>query len=85
MTGEVLRPGQFVIVARTNIVQAIALAGGLGPFAARQRIQVHRKIRGEDSLFLFNYNSYLSGAETAQNIDLRPGDIVIVPERGLFE
>src|SRR4029079_8005721 len=34
VTGEVLRPGQFVMRQRTNIMQAIAQAGGFGPFAA---------------------------------------------------
>src|SRR5215510_16060029 len=38
VTGEVLRPGPFVMRTRTNVLQAIALAGGFGPFAAKQRI-----------------------------------------------
>ena len=66
-------------------MQAIALAGGLGPFAARQRIQLHRKIAGVDSIFVFNYNTYLSGTQTDDNINLQSGDIIIVPERGLLE
>lgn len=88
ITGEVLRPGPYVWRPQTNIVQALALAGGVGPFAADRRIQVHRKIKGVDSIFLFNYSAYQSShVETADNlnINLRPGDIIIVPERGLFE
>jgi polysaccharide biosynthesis/export protein len=85
ITGEVLRPGPYSITRRINVAQALAIAGGVGPFAAQQRIQVHRRIRGVDSTFLFNYNAYKSGTDTADNINLRPGDIIIVPERGLFE
>ncbi len=85
VTGEVLRPGPYLLKQRTNVVQAITLAGGLGPFAARQRIQVHRKFHGADSIFVFDYNGYQSGRVATDNIDVRGGDIIIVPERGLFE
>ena len=85
VTGEVLRPGPYFVRPTINVMQAIALAGGLGPFAARQRIQLHRKIDGVDSIFIFDYYAYTSGTNTADNINLRSGDIIIVPERGLFE
>jgi polysaccharide export outer membrane protein len=85
ITGEVLKPGPYKLTPNINVVQALALAGGVGPFAAPQRIQVHRKIRGVDSIFLFNFNAYKSGTDTLDNINLRPGDIIIVPERGLLE
>lgn len=84
VTGEVLRPGPYDISVPTNLVQAIALAGGLGPFAAKQRIQLHRKISGQDSIFVFNYNDYLAGSADTENIRLHSGDIIIVPERGLL-
>ena len=85
VSGEVLRPGPYEYRPHTDIAQALALAGGVGPFAAPQRIQVHRKIRGVNSIFSFDYNAYRAGTDTLDNIDLRPGDIIIVPERGLFE
>ena len=85
ITGEVLKPGPYVVKPAINVMQAIALAGGLGPFAARQRIQLHRKINGVDSIFIFNFNAYVAGTDTADNISLKSGDIIIVPERGLFE
>jgi polysaccharide export outer membrane protein len=85
ITGEVLRPGPYFVRPKINIMQALALAGGLSPFAARQRIQLHRKIQGADSIFLFDYNAYQSGKDTDENIDLKSGDIIIVPERGLLE
>ena len=91
VTGEVLRPGPYTLRPNTDLVQALALAGGVGPFAATRRIQVHRKIRGVETTFLFNYHAYQSDATDRNqepnntNINLRPGDIIIVPERGLFE
>ena len=93
VTGEVLRPGPYLLRPNTSVVQALALAGGVGPFAATRRIQVHRKIRGVETTYLFNYNEYQSGADVTHdaegspniNINLRPNDVIIVPERGLFE
>jgi polysaccharide export outer membrane protein len=85
ITGEVLRPGFFVMRTKLNVMQAIAEAGGFSPFAAKRRIQVRRKINGIESTFVFNYDDFFSGSNKEDNISLRAGDVVIVPERGLFE
>jgi len=85
ITGEVLRPGPFVMRDRLNVMQAIAEAGGFSPFAAKQRIQLRRKIDGAESIFVFNYEDFFSGRNFENNISLRAGDVIIVPERGLFE
>jgi len=85
VTGEVQKPGPYLLNQRVNIVQAITQAGGLGLFAARQRIQLHRKIKGADSIYLFDYNAYETGNGGPENINVQAGDIIIVPERGLFE
>jgi polysaccharide export outer membrane protein len=85
VTGEVLRPGPYPILRRTNVAQALSLAGGVGPFAATRRIQIHRRINGADSILLFNYNAYQDGTDPMDTPSLRSGDVVVVPERGLFE
>jgi polysaccharide biosynthesis/export protein len=86
VTGEVGKPGAFVVPKRPpTVMQAIALAGGLGPFAAERRIQVIRKAKGEDRVFSFNYRDYTRGHDMEGNITLRNGDVVVVPERGLFQ
>jgi polysaccharide biosynthesis/export protein len=85
VTGEVQKPGSYILRPGTNVMQAIAQAGGLGQYAARQRIQVRRQIRGADEIFYFDYNAYEAGAVLTDNIHLQKGDIIIVPERGLLE
>jgi polysaccharide export outer membrane protein len=85
VTGEVLKPGPYRLRPRTTVAQGIAQAGGLGVFAAPQRIQIHRKFKGVDSIFLFDYNAFQSGRIATDDINLRTGDVIIVPERGLFE
>ena len=86
ITGEVIRPGSYVVRQPTTLMQAIALAGGVGPFAAKSRIQVRRKgAGGDETIFMFNYRAYEAGADLEGNIRLRPGDVIMVPERGLFD
>jgi polysaccharide biosynthesis/export protein len=86
ITGEVVRPGSYVVRQPTTLMQAIALAGGVGPFAAKKRIQVRRRAAGGDeTIFMFNYRAYEAGYDLEGNIRLRAGDVIMVPERGLFD
>lgn len=86
ITGEVQRPGSYVVRQKTTLMQAIALAGGVGPFAAKRRIQVRRRMPGGDeTIFMFDYKAYEAGDDLEGNIALRAGDVIMVPERGLLE
>ena len=86
VTGEVIRPGSYVVRQPTTLMQAIALSGGIGPFAAKNRIQVRRRgPGGDETIFMFNYKAYEAGADLEGNIRLRAGDVILVPERGLFD
>jgi polysaccharide export outer membrane protein len=86
VTGEVTRPGPYVVRQPTTLMQAIALAGGVGPYAAKRRIQVRRRAQsGDETIFNFDYKAYEAGSDIQGNITLRAGDVIMVPERGLFE
>ncbi|XSC45490.1 polysaccharide biosynthesis/export family protein [Bradyrhizobium sp. RDT10] len=86
ITGEIIKPGSYVVRQKTTLMQAIALAGGVGPFAAKNRIQVRRKgPGGDETIFMFNYRAYEAGNDLEGNITLRAGDVIMVPERRLFE
>jgi polysaccharide export outer membrane protein len=86
ITGEVLRPGSYLIVQKTTLMQAIALAGGIGPYAAKRRIMVRRRLAGgNEDIFMFDYKAYETGQDLEGNIGLHAGDVIMVPERGLFE
>jgi polysaccharide export outer membrane protein len=85
ITGEVLRPGPYAMRQATTLVQALSLAGGLGPFAARKRIQIHRGSGADETIYQFDYKAYESGLNLDANIPLQAGDVIIVPERGILE
>ncbi|MEM9144755.1 MAG: polysaccharide biosynthesis/export family protein [Pseudomonadota bacterium] len=83
--GQVANPGRFEIVDPVNILQALAIAGGPGVFAATTRIQLRqRDENGGETVILFDYDQVLEGGGTRLLV-VDDGDVVVVPERGLFE
>jgi polysaccharide biosynthesis/export protein len=85
ITGEIVRPGSYIVRQKTTLMQAIALAGGLGPYAAKRRLQVRRRIGDDETIYVFDYRAYEAGHDLEGNITLHAGDVIMVPERGLFE
>jgi polysaccharide export outer membrane protein len=87
VVGEVLEPGVFEVETGTTLLQAIALADGPDRFAATKRIQLRRRdpATGQEKLYIFNYNAVERGGAIQAMITLRQGDVIIVPERRLFE
>jgi len=85
--GRVNEPGQKDVELGTNLLQAIALSGGFDDFAATKRVQLRRRNAqtGQEQLFVFNYNAVERGAAIQSMITLREGDVILVPERRLFE
>jgi len=73
--GEVTRPGPQDFNGELTVIQALALAGGLTPYAKRSSIII---LRGSEKI-LFNYKEVIKGENLEQNIRLRRGDTIIVP------
>ena len=84
--GQVDNPGRVDVEIGTTLLQAIALAGGLDRFAATKRIQLRRTdTAGQQRLYLFNFKAVERGGAIQSMITMREGDVIIVPERHLFE
>jgi polysaccharide export outer membrane protein len=80
VTGKVNKPGNFMVGRPINVMQAIAMAGGLTPFASPGSIMVIRtKENGKEEVFPFNYKEVARGEFLEQNRTLLPGDVVVVP------
>jgi len=78
--GEVQRPGAFTLATRMSVLDAIAAAGGFKDFAKVGKIYVLRNQPSGGTIRLpFNYKKVVSGQSTDQNVELKPGDTVIVP------
>ena len=85
VTGEVAKPGALSVTEPTTVLQAIALAGGLGDFAAKKRVHIRRTVNGRQVLLPFNYRNVEKGLDLTDNVLMHDGDVIVVPERGLFE
>ncbi len=90
--GEVARAGRFELKSWTTVLDALALAGGFTPFAARSRIVILRPEGTAVKRIPFNYDKVTKtpegllgriirpGGDGAQeNFYLQNGDIVLVP------
>ncbi len=77
--GKVNKPGLFVLNAEVDVLQALAMAGGLNPFAKRNDIKIFRKAKDKTKIFEFEYDDVTDGKNLRQNIQLKRGDVVVVP------
>jgi polysaccharide export outer membrane protein len=77
--GKVNSPGEFVINLETNVMQILAKAGGLTPFASDGNIKILRQKQGQITKIPFDYGEVEKGKNLEQNILLQPGDVVVVP------
>lgn len=78
VTGHVGKPGGYPLVVPISVLQLIAQAGGLNPFANKKDIVILRGTGTQLQRLKFNYNNAVRG-DPRQNINLQPGDTVIVP------
>jgi polysaccharide export outer membrane protein len=79
ITGQVEKPGPYPLNGSVTVLQLIATAGGLRDFADGKNISVIRVRDGKQSIFEFNYQELLKKRYLSQNIELAPGDTVVVP------
>ena len=79
ITGQVNRPGPYPLLSSMNVLQLIAMSGGLMEYADEEKILIVRNVNGRTTYFTFNYKDMINRKNLKQNIDLKPDDTVIVP------
>jgi|YNPNPStandDraft_1061719.scaffolds.fasta_scaffold08015_7 polysaccharide export outer membrane protein len=77
--GRVNNPGRFALTTNVNVLQALAMAGGLNPFASRNEIKVFRQENGQNIVIPFRYDEVAKGVRLEQNIWLKRGDVLLIP------
>lgn len=85
--GEVARPGKLAVAPGTTVLQLFAEMGGFSNFAATKRIQLRRtdKASGKETIYTFNYKAMEAGTSKAGATVVTEGDVILVPQRRLFE
>ena len=79
ITGEVNKPGPYPLTSPTTVLQLIATAGGPREYANTKKIVIIRTENGKQVSLMFNYKDVISGKNLRQNVELKPGDTVVVP------
>jgi polysaccharide export outer membrane protein len=79
--GEVGTPGRFDMRGNVTAVQAIAMAGGFKNSAKHSQVLLFRRIGPTMAKTeILNLKEAMTASASEPNIDLRPGDMLIVPQ-----
>jgi polysaccharide biosynthesis/export protein len=79
VTGEVTKAGAFALLPHMTVLQALSSSGGFTQFAKVKNIYVLRSEHGKQVKMPFNYKEAVNGKNQEQNIELQPGDVIVVP------
>ncbi len=79
--GEVKSPGRYALDQNTTILKAISLAGGFEQYANQKKIELLRK-EGEETIRMVINIERIENRK-AEDVPLRPGDIINVRARFL--
>jgi polysaccharide export outer membrane protein len=80
IVGRVMKPGSYDLAKPLTVLDAIAMAGGFQDFAKSSKIYVlRRQADGSRTMLPFNYKTVIKGRGLEQNVELQPGDTVVVP------
>ena len=79
--GEVTKPGRYPLKSKTTLLQGVTIAGGFTEKAARNKLVVFRfgaNGSGQEKIKA-SYDDIVLRDGSLQNIELKPGDTVVVP------
>ncbi|MCB6180109.1 polysaccharide biosynthesis/export family protein [Rhodobacter sp. Har01] len=84
--GEAAKPGKYAVTPGTTLLQFLAETGGFSKFAATKRIQLRRvDAAGGERVYTIDYRALESGGASGGSTIMADGDVIIVPQRRLFE
>jgi len=77
--GKVKKEGPIPYSYRMTVMQALSEAGGLTDYAKKKRIYVLRNESGKEFKLPFDYAAVLKGQHMELDVQLVPGDMIVVP------
>ncbi len=78
--GQVNNPQALSYREGMTVLDAILQAGGIAPFAAPNRSKLLRTEDGKQTEIRVRLGRLLNDGDLEQNLQLRPGDVLLVPE-----
>lgn len=81
VTGAVRTPRSMPYRQGMTVLDAVLEAGGVNDFAAPNRTKLYRKMKAKTEIVDIDLGDILTKGKLESNMDLKPGDVVTVPER----
>jgi polysaccharide export outer membrane protein len=78
--GQVKTPQALPYRDGMTVLDAVLAVGGLGQFAAGNRAHIVRTESGKQTEIKVKLDSLLNSGDMKQNVPLKPGDVLVVPE-----
>jgi polysaccharide export outer membrane protein len=78
--GQVLHPSAVPYREGMTILDAVLAVGGLANFAAGNRAHIVRTENGKQIELRVKLDALVNSGDMSQNLPLRPGDVLVVPE-----
>ncbi len=80
VVGQAANPQAIPYREGMTVLDVMIAVGGLGEFAAGNKAKLVRKIDGTSTEYRLRLSDLLNNGDISQNADIRPGDVIIIPE-----
>jgi polysaccharide export outer membrane protein len=78
--GQVAHPQSIAYHEGMTVLDAVLASGGMAQFAAGNRAKVVRMENGKEREIKVKLSSLVNDGDMKQNVNLQPGDVIVVPE-----
>ncbi|MFZ1868326.1 MAG: XrtA/PEP-CTERM system exopolysaccharide export protein [Steroidobacteraceae bacterium] len=78
--GQVAHPQAIAYRQGMTVLDAVLAVGGLTDYAAGNRARIVRMVNGQETDIKLRLNALVNSGDMSQNLPLKPGDVLVVPE-----
>ena len=78
--GQVVHPQALPYREGMTVLDAVLEVGGLAQFASGNRARIVRVVNGKETVIHVKLDDLVNSGDTKQNIPLKPGDVLVVPQ-----
>jgi polysaccharide export outer membrane protein len=78
--GEAINPSAINYTEKMTLLDLMIAVGGLTEFASGNNAKLVRMVSGVQKTFEIRIDDLIKNGEIEENIDMLPGDIIIIPE-----
>ncbi len=85
MVGQFKNPGTYDYPTKQRLLDTIALGGGLSEKAGQMvQIRKSRRSQGQPEVVMIDLDQLIRKGNVQQNIEINGGDVIFIPEAGVF-